>query len=443
VLSQRFRETLDRVRPFIPLILWQLVVLGCCYRVWVVYAYNPMDHIWSDPERHWVQGIDGKRDDPLAMMDPILFQIYIGIFSKLTLGIPKLAAFYTAALSLMTPWVWYRFLRELQPSKNWAMFGCALLAWSPSWTAIYTYFMQETLMLPLLGAALWATWRCRRKADLSSFVAAAILWTLAGLTRSICLPLGLLALIWLWASQADRLRRAGVSIILLLVVFGPLTVRSLDRSGLIAPHGIGGLNALYARSGGFEINIEFQRQGAGWGFGFGSPSVGARPFAPFSDWHTQREGVARFKIDMDKGSADWDAEAAKIQLDLGRYLWLTSENLAFLFFSESWPDTDRSRLIGEANYQLRWIWAPLTLAAFVMTIWLWRGQKERMLPAIIALWILLQGFGLVAVNEGRYRKPFEGLLIAQLVLLASSLRKPKQDLVAASNTEPASQGTAQ
>ncbi|GAB2903222.1 hypothetical protein GCM10027046_35690 [Uliginosibacterium flavum] len=438
MLHQKMRDLMDRARPFIPFILWQLIVLACCYRVWVVYAYNPMDHIWSDPERHWVQGIDAKRDDPLAMMDPILFQLYIGIFAKLTLGIHKLTAFYTAALSLLTPWLWYRFLRELQPSRNLALLGWAILAWSPSWTAIYSYFMQETLMLPLLGAALWATWRCRRKATLQAFLAAAILWTLAGLTRSICLPLGLLALVWLWIAQGDKVRRAATSLLLLALVFGPLTVRSLERAHLVAPHGIGGLNALYARSGGFEINIEFKREGAGWGFGFGSPSVGTEPFAPYSDWRTKREGVAKFKIDMDKGAEDWDAEQAKINLDLPRYLWLTGENLAFLFFAESWPDTDRSRSIGEINYRLRWLWAPLSLAGLALTVGLWRRQRERLLPSLILVWFLLQGLGLVAVNEGRYRKPFEGLLIAQLILLASTLRKPQQ--AAATPTAPQGAG---
>jgi len=425
VLSSKLRTEFERVRPFIPFILCQLIILGCCYRLWLVYAYNPMDHIWSDPERHWVQGIDARRDDPLALMDPILFQLYIGVLAKLTLGIPKLVAFYTSALSLVTPWLWYRFLRELQPSRNLALLGWAILAWLPSWAAIYSYFMQETLMLPLLGAALWATWRCRRKADLPAFILAALLWTLAGLTRSICLPIGLLALVWLWAAQGDKARRAAVSVILLALVFGPLTVRSLNRAHLVAPHGIGGLNALYARSGGFEINIEFKRQGAGWGYGFGSPSVGARPFEPFSDWHTSREGVARFRIDLDKGTEDWDAEQAKLDLDLPRYLWLTKENLIFLFFSESWPDTNRERLIGEINHQLRWIWAPLTLAGLILTLRLWRRQRERMLPALILVWFLVQGLSLVAVNEGRYRKPFEGLLVAQLILLASTLGRPR------------------
>lgn len=41
---------------------------------------------------------------------------------------------------------------------------------------------------------------------------------------------------------------------------------------------------------------------------------------------------------------------------------------------------------------------------------------------MIVLWFVLQGLGLVVVNEGRYRKPFEGLLIAQLLLLAGSFR---------------------
>ena len=77
----------------------------------------------------------------------------------------------------------------------------------PSWSALYSYFMQETLMIPLLGAALWATWRARRKGGVAPFVVAVLLWLLAGLTRGICLPLGLVALALVWWQQGDKLRR--------------------------------------------------------------------------------------------------------------------------------------------------------------------------------------------------------------------------------------------
>ena len=80
--------------------------------------------------------------------------MYVALLAKFTLKIPALVAYCTALLSLAGPWLWYRFFRELQSSKTLALAGWACLSFLPSWIAIYGYFMQETLMLPLLGAAL-------------------------------------------------------------------------------------------------------------------------------------------------------------------------------------------------------------------------------------------------------------------------------------------------
>ena len=44
-----------------------LLLLACSYRVWLVFHFNPLDHLWSDPKRHWDQGIDVLRNDPMSM----------------------------------------------------------------------------------------------------------------------------------------------------------------------------------------------------------------------------------------------------------------------------------------------------------------------------------------------------------------------------------------
>jgi hypothetical protein len=154
--------------------LYIAVAIGSLYRIFHVFEFNPLDHIFSDPERHWEQGTEVVRTDPMPLTDPVLYQIYIGALAKLSLQIPSLVAFYTALLSLLMPWAWYRFFRELQPSKLAAVTGWAVITWLPSWNGIYSFFMQETLMLPLLGGALWATWRCQRKRTLQSFLLSAV-----------------------------------------------------------------------------------------------------------------------------------------------------------------------------------------------------------------------------------------------------------------------------
>ena len=400
-----------------------LLVTACAYRVWLIFRFNPVTHIWSDPLRHWEQGTNALNDSPMALVDPILYQLYIGVLAKLSLKIPVLVAYWTSLLSLLGPWLWYRFLRELLPTRDWALAGWVLLAALPSWSAIYSYFMQETLMLPLLGAALWASWRCRRKADTASFVLAVLAWTFAGLTRGICIPLAAVCMSWLWLAQTHKLARMAAALALLLAILGPLAWRSQVMAGLYAPNGIGTLVQLYHHSGAKELAINFQRQGTSWSYRFESPALLVPPFEPFSNWHSQRQGAADFSIQFN-GPQGW--QAAKDSLPpwtVERALWLTGDNLTHLFFSHSWPDTNLRRDIGQVNRWLRWLWLPLALSCLIVGMRHRKTMRERLLPALLLTWFIVQGLFPLCVNEGRYRKPFEGLLIAQCLLLAANLRR--------------------
>jgi hypothetical protein len=322
-----------------------------------------------------------------------------------------------------------------------ALAGWVIFAALPSWSAIYSYFMQETLMLPLLGAALWATWRCRRRGDTASFVVATGAWLLAGLTRGICIPLAAVAMTWLWFSQDRKLEKAAISTALLLAVLVPLAGRSWAIARLISPHGIGKLVQLCHHAGTAGCDFEFTRsQGKErWEYKFTSPAVNHAPFAPFSDWRGRREWRSKFSIDLDAGDRDWKAARDDLPpLDLARATWLTGENIAQLLFAPSWPDSnlekDRERPIGRLNYWLRWVWAPLTLACLILTLAQWRRRSERLLPALLLTFFLVHGVYPLAISEGRYRKPFEGLLVAQCLLLAAGtrprVRSPRADAAA-------------
>jgi len=413
-------------------VVYTLLIFGYVFRALYIVEYQPTRHIWSDPQRHWEQGIDVMRDDPMALTDPVLYQLYMSVFAKLSYKDPHLWAYYTILLAFVMPWLWYRFFRELQPSKDIALVGWVLVTWIPSWLSIYGYFMQETLMLPMLGAALWATWRCKRKATLYSFMLMVFIWTLAGLTRGVAIPMAAVAASWLWIVQERKVSKALASLVILGLILGPLSYRSYQKMKLISPHGIGNMNMLYAQSGKKEVNIKYSRQGAVWYYVYGSPATGTKPLEPFSDWHTQRQGKLVVEINVDNGSEDWKREADEIDMSFRKYLWLTSENLIFLMFDPSWPDSNKAYPLGLANHHLRLMWFPLTLAALIWTVILWRkapGRFKRedwLLPAIFLAWFTVQGLMLVSVNEGRYRKPLEGLVLAQLVFLAGNTRKITQ-----------------
>lgn len=418
-------------------LLLALLAVACAYRVWLVFAFNPMDSIWSDPGRHWILGTRPLDTQPFAAIDPVGYHVYLGVLAKITAGAPILVAYWTALLSLAGPWLWYRFLRELLRSRDWALAGWLLLAASPSWSAIYSYFMQETLMLPLLGAALWATWRCRRKQDTASFVLATGIWIMAGLTRGICIPLAAVSMTWLWLLQGDKARKAGFAMVLLLAILGPLTGRSWYLARQVSPHGIAALNMLYAKSGAASFSVDFTRRGGReqWSYKFMSPAMVQAPLEPFSHWESQRIGHVHFEIDLDAGTRDWDAASASLPpWSATRIAELTGDNLILLFFSPTWPDTNYDRGIGLVNHWLRWIWAPLSIACLIWTIAARTRERERLLPALLLAWFLVQGLTPLVVNEGRYRKPFEGLLIAQCLLLASGAFRARSNV-----TKPAEQ----
>lgn len=405
--------------------LYFIVAASLLYRLDYIFEYNPIYQIWSDPARHWEQGIDVLRFDPMSQTDPIGFQLYMGALAKLTLKIPDLVAFYTFLLCALTPWVWYRFLRELQSNKSAAIMGWAIISIIPSWISIYGYFMQETLFLPLLGAALWSTWRCKRKQTPASFLLMISLWIAAGLTRGIAIPMAAVACTWLWLIQPNKLKKAAYSLLLLGLVLGPLTFRSYHIMHIFAPHGIGHMNQIYAKSGARFIEIQYQREGARWGYIFQSPAAEAKPFAPFSDWQSSREGKVSVFIDIDKGITDWENALEQHSLSVTDYIKLVADNFVLLFFTESWPDSNQERFIGKVNYQSRILWVTLGFTSLLATIVMRRHLKKHLLlPALITTWFIVQCLLPISVNEGRYRMPFNGLIIAQIVLLCAIRRRP-------------------
>ena len=108
--ARSVRASTDRI---VRAVLLFLLILASGYRVWLVFAYNPMDWVFSDPARHWYAGTHPLDTAPMAAIDPMLYGAYLSVMAKFTAGSPILVAYWTALLSLSCPWIWYRFLREL------------------------------------------------------------------------------------------------------------------------------------------------------------------------------------------------------------------------------------------------------------------------------------------------------------------------------------------
>ena len=114
-------------------VLGALILAGCLLRLIDPFYHNPAFHLFSDPLRHWDNARMPLAPSPMALLDPPFFQVWLSIVQKWTLGHPTLIAIYAATMSLVTPWLWYRFLREMLTSRRLAMLGWAKAGRSRSW----------------------------------------------------------------------------------------------------------------------------------------------------------------------------------------------------------------------------------------------------------------------------------------------------------------------
>jgi 4-amino-4-deoxy-L-arabinose transferase-like glycosyltransferase len=353
------------------------------------------------------------------MIDPVFYQAWLSFVAKFTLDIPLLVGIYSGLLSAVTPWLWYRFLRELLPRKRQALIGWAIFAWLPSWIGIYSYFMTETLLLPLLGAAFWLSWRAMRKRDCASLVGAAVIWTLAALTRGIAAPLAAVLILFAWWRQSNRVKAAISITVIAVIVLLPLSYRSWVKTGMISPLGQAALNEIYARSGAREIKVNYYSDyNVGFLYGFASPSTGSHPFAPFSDYTSSRRGTVNISIDISDQANSWRSEKTRLLEQAPPWFKLVPEELIFLFFGSSWPDNNPERVFELLSTWFRFVWLPAYVAAMILLISLMINGERRHAPplaAVLIVWLFIQGTLLLVVNEGRYRKPGEGVIIASLL----------------------------
>jgi hypothetical protein len=426
-----FRLLVDRLGASraLPFLLYFLVAAGSVLRVWEAFLHNPLDQLFSDPARHWEYAHQTLSWSPWAVIDPPLFQMWVSLVQKWSFGVPLLVAVYTGLLSVATPWLWYGFLRQYLRLRMLALVGWAAFALLPSWIAIFSYFMTETLFLPLLGASLWQTMRADRKLTVASFSGMVALWTLTGLTRGIAVPLGGLAGLWVWLRHPRKVRTAGASILVVVSMLAPIAIRNHHFLNLWSPLGTGWPNQIYAASGKQVIELALTSEGTVWNYEFGSPSLYAKQLAPLSDWEPKRTGRVKVSVDLVKGPVDWQSVYQNNVLHGWAGLRLRWENLVLVMLGESWPDSNFEWPVPRAAHNMRWIWAPLFLFVMGAAAFRYRTVLARpLLPMLIAAWFFFQALSLLAVNEGRYRKPLEGLLMVEVLVILDRRLSPSSAL---------------
>ncbi len=380
---------------------------------------SPLDHLFSDPERHWTNGLLFMHPGLIGAGDPLLYQVWIALLQWLAQGSAPVVNLGCGVLCALMPYGWYLALRE-RVSMNWGLGGAIVIGLWPEAFGIYAYFMNETLLLTLTGFAFWASFRALRRGDGSAFALACLFWSAASFTRTIAGPLGLVCLGLTWLAHSSRGRNALIGVCVVALFAVPAAWRSSQVLGFAAPLGNLYLNEIYAASGENKIAIDAGRAGGYW---FVAPSFARPTFEPFSTWLTDRTGTFTAHIDTANGRRDWVSEKERAQAERTFPRWRQRlEDGLYLLFAPSWPDGDGRTLSGRLSTLSRWLWLPLICT----TLWgVRRGLFEGadwLLPGCGLIGVLLLGLQSEAIIEGRYRKPVEPILVAAAVIMTARRR---------------------
>lgn len=401
--------------------LVSLVVLGSVLRVVAVFQHNPLDIQTTDPGRWWYTATHLSTLQPIAAIDPFGYQLWLGALAAITHGSRTAIAINNAILSVLTPWIWHRFLRELTGKRDLALISWAVFCGIPSWISIFSYTMSETLFLPCMGLALWVTVKFyRTHSDLGCFICATC-WAFASSIRIYALPFAVLLLAWGLYKSSQRAIKVGCIFAAFALFIVPLSLRTYHLLHVWAPFGFPEMNQIYMESGKRTLRFEISRNDGAyrWLYEFGSPALYEQPLQPVTTWHSSRDGVVQFSIDEAHGRADWDRAFHASGTSWPSRLQLRLENYVFFNFAPSWPDNNPDRMWDRAAISTRWIWAPLALVVLLANIY----YRERLALREAGIFAFLTTMAwaltplLPAIMEGRYRKPVEGLLLINLLLL--------------------------
>jgi len=382
---------------------------------------SPLDHLFSDPQRHWDNGAHFLNPSIMGSSDPFLYQAWIYLLRLVAHGNHATILLGCGILCAAMPYGWYRTLRELQPKRR-ALLGALLIGLIPESISLYAYFMNETLLLALMGFCFWLTLRAHRKRTLASFAVAAVVWIFAATTRVVALPMAAGCLAWALTDQAQPLKAALTAAVIAALVLVPAGLHARAKLGFVAPFGNLYFNEIYSVSGKRDIAVDYGAEGS---YQFGCPSFYNATFFPFSAWTTDRTGVVSIAIDLNQGRPAWIAEKNRVRAENTFPAWKARwENFLYLMFGQDWPNADRNSVFGWLALWTRWIWAPL-IAAVGWGLWCGRYRgAARLLPlcglGTLGL-LLLQSEG---VMEARFREPIDAILIGAALLLRAGSRGP-------------------
>ncbi len=410
-------------RKLIFVLAVMFIAFGSYQRLVTPLEFSPLSAIWSDAFRHLSYAVT-LHDDPIAVAENIGYQLWLSVIIRIVTLDVFSVGIYTGLLSAITPWIWYRFFREAINSKLVAFIGWALIACLPSWIGIYSYFMTETLFLPIFGLALWFTWRALRKGTFNSFLLSSIFWMLTIMTRQFAVIPAFISIARLLFVSEERRGKLLALLILVMCTFTPIAYRSYKLIGVFSPVPYKPFDVIFFLSGREHVNLHITNSSnnTNYSYQFSSASVYVKPFAPLSDWHSSRLGAGDTDVfaDIAHGTQDWSKALQKSWRGWKLLFAMWLENIISLLFGPSWPDCNAHHPWEQLQLRSRFVWAPLLLLVVIGNIIYANKQKriDFLQALVMSVWFACLLVPCVPV-EGRYRKPLEGLLIANALWLIS------------------------
>ena len=381
-------------------------------RLLVPFFDSPLQHLYSDPQRHWDNGAAFLHPNIMGSNDPYLYQLWLFALRWLATDNTPLIQLGCGLLCAAMPIGWYRALRELLP-RSWALAGAIAIALLPESISFYAYFMNETLLMTLLGFCFWFTLRSWRKRTVSAYALASLVWTCAALTRTIVLPMAAGCVAALWLMQSQRPQKLVVTLLIAGALIVPAGLHARRNLYYFAPFGNLYFNSIYHDSGMHDIEVDYAAMGR---FRFGAPSFYGPTYAPFSNWTTDRTGVAYITIDTTHGRADWKREQARIRAQRRFPVWRQRwEDFQYLLFGQEWPSSNSDTFLGLATLWGRWMWPPLMLFLIWAVVRGWFVARAWLMPLCGLGTIALLSLQTQGVTEGRFRLPVDAILAAAAI----------------------------
>jgi hypothetical protein len=398
---------------------------------------SPLSHLFSDPLRHWENGGRLLHPSIMGSSDPILFQVWIFAVRSVSGDSAPAVSLASGILCAAMPYGWYRALRELE-SRERALAGALIVALIPESISLYGYFMNETLLLALIGFCFWATLRAYRKRHVAAFALAVFLWFCAVFTRTIVLPMVAGCLAVLWVSQSQKIAKASAGVTLALLFIVPAGLHSRMQLHFFSPLGNAYFNEIYEASGAKEIVANYGPEGT---YNFGCPSFYNPTFYPFSQWTTDRTGVASIAVDLTQGRAPWKAELERVARERAAQervfpAWRQRmEAIVYTLFGQTWPNSDPDTWMGWLTLWSRWLWAPLILVVAAALVARRFTGAAYLLPVCGLGTVLLLVLQSESPMEARYREPVDAILVCSALLIegrrrADGIRIPEMRVAA-------------